>query len=80
LLIVRPFIGIEAHARRHLVEAQQLLPCRWGSFKNHLALDQIYRDIRRLALACEHVQRIAAGQLWLRMKPPWHNPRDQVGP
>lgn len=44
---------------RHLVEAQQLLPCRWGSFKNHLALDQIYRDIRRLALACEHVQRNA---------------------
>ncbi len=75
---------------RHLVEAQQLLPCRWGSFKNHLALDQIYRDIRRLALACEHVQRNAtqrnatqrnaAGQVWLRMKPPWHNSHDRIGP
>ncbi len=70
---------------RHLVEAQQLLPCRWGSFKNHLALDQIYRDIRRLTLARKHVQRNAtqrnaAGQVLLRMKPPWHNPRDRIGP
>jgi hypothetical protein len=80
LLIKRSSIGIEVHVRRHFVEAQQPLPCRRGSFKNHLALDQIYRDIRRLALACEHVQRIAAGQVWLRMKPPWRNPRDRVGP